>query len=257
MVSPVLPVEAAASGAHPRSSSASYLAWALVLALATTAASILLRVATGSGPMLENLRAESGFYGREWLGVSVVFGVSAWIAGKRLDRARGRRDWYRGKAQHDDLTGFLSPSAFRQAIAASVASAGGRAPLAVLLATVEGLHGVERERGSGLTKAALLHVAAAVRYVAPPDTIISRWGGMEIAMLLPTPGLDLDGVPQRLAERIAERPVLDAGNRIFFRSVVGGYFGPGNLPPERILLKAEEALIEAHRTGKAFHIAAA
>lgn len=234
-----------------------YFAGAVGLALVATVASILLRVAAGQAPSRVAPRELAAFYGCEFLAVSVVFGISGWLAGARLDEARGRRDWYRGKSQHDDLTGFLTPSVFRQEVARSTAAAGGRSPIAVLLATVEGLHRLEREHGSGLTKAILLHVAAAIRHVAPADAVISRWGGMEIAILLPSPSFDLDGLPRRIGERIAERPVLDAGKRVFFRAVVGGYFGPGNVATERILLKAEEALAEAHRTGKPFHITAA
>jgi GGDEF domain-containing protein len=243
-------------GSRP-GSGVTYLAVAVALSMVATLASTLLHAATGHVPLFPSLGGYALFYGCEFIGMSLVFGISAGIAGARLDRARGRTAWYRGKAEHDDLTGFLTPSVFRQAVAGVTASGGSPAPIAILLATVEGLHGFEREHGSGLTKSILLHVAAAIRHVAPPDAVISRWGGMEIAILLPSPAFDLDDLPHRLGDRIARHPVLDVGNRVFCKPVIGGYFGPGNLAPERILRKAEEALAEAHRTGKPVHIAAA
>lgn len=249
------PAESGAEGRRQRSSGAMYLAGAMGLALAATAGSLLLRLATAHVPFRADVREHAVFYAYEFVGASVVFGIFGWIVGARLDRARRRRDWYRDKAEHDDLTGFLTPSAFRRAVALALTSGDIRAPIAVLLATVEGLQGSEREHGSGLTKAVLLHVAAAVRHVAPPDAVVSRWGGLEIAILLPDPSYDLDSLPQRLSERIAERPVLGSGTRFFCKAKVGGYIGPGNLAPERILLRAEEALAEAHRNGKTFQIA--
>ncbi|HWC64886.1 MAG TPA: GGDEF domain-containing protein [Thermoanaerobaculia bacterium] len=234
-----------------------YLAGALILALAATAIALGLRVLTAPVPLREDLRDHGIFYAYGFVGATAVFAVFAWIAGGRLERLRERRDWYRQKAQHDDLTRFLTPSAFRQEVARAVASHDSRTVIAVLLLTVNGLADFERRYGSGMSKAVLLHVAAAVRSVAPPDAVISRWGGLEIAILLPNPGYDLDALPRHLCDRIAERPVFDSGTRFTCRASVGGYVGPSNLPSEKIILKAEEALAQAHRSGKSFEFAVA
>ena len=239
------------------SARALYLAGAVILALAATGIALGLRVLTTSAPVREDIRDHGIFYAYGFVGTTIVFAVFAWIAGDRLERARERRDWYRDKAQHDDLTRFLTPSAFRQEVARAVAAHDPRTAIAVLLLTVNGLADFERKYGGGMSKAVLLHVAAAVRSVAPPDAMISRWGGLEIAILLPNPGYDLNGLPGRLCDRVAERPVFDSGTRFTCRASIGGYAGPASLPAEKIILRAEDALAQAHRSGKTFELAVA
>jgi GGDEF domain-containing protein len=240
-----------------RSTRVVYLAGALLLAIVATAISLGLRLLTAPVPVEQDLREHGVFYAYGFAGATIVFAAFAWMAGNRMDRLRQRRDWYREKAQHDDLTRFLTPSAFRQEVARALASGDSRSAIAVLLLTINGLADFERRYGSGMSKAVLLHVAAAVRSVAPPEAVISRWGGLEIAILLPNPGYDLDGLPKRVCERIAERPVFDSGTRFTCRASMGGYVGPANLPAEKIILMAEEALAQAHRSGKEFEFAVA
>jgi len=220
-------------------------------------AAFFLRILAENIPWRVELREHGYQYAFAFGGTTLLLSLFGGIVGGRIDALRRRRDWYRDKARRDDLTGFLAPSAFRQALARIAEDArGARTPIALLLASVEGAAGAEAEHGSGLTKAILLHVAAAVRRVAPPDAIVSRWGGLEIAILLPNADFRLDELPQRLCDRIGERPVLDAGSRIFCRATVGGYYGVPTIPADRIVLQAQDALAEVHRKGGRVKIAA-
>jgi len=219
-------------------------------------ATFLLRVFVEKIPWRTELRENGYFYAFLVAGTTLLLALFGGIAGGRIDALRLRRDWFRDKARHDDLTGFLTPSAFRQELVRAVErSRETRSPLAVMLAAVEGLAGSEAQHGSGLTKALLLHIAAAVRRVAPPDAIVSRWGGLEVAILLPEAPLRLDELPQRLCEQISERPVMDARTRFFCKANVGAYYGVPEIPHERVLLQAQDALAEARRQGTHVRIA--
>jgi len=244
------------SACSPRSAKARFALIGAALGGIVPTAAFLVRVFVVKVPWRGELREHAFFYAFAFAGTTVLLALFGAVVGGRIDALRLRRDWYRDKARHDDLTGFLAPSAFRQALARIAEDArGARTPIALLLASVEGAAGAEAEHGSGLTKAILLHVAAAVRRVAPPDAIVSRWGGLEIAILLPNADFRLDELPQRLCDRIGERPVLDAGSRIFCRATVGGYYGVPAIPADRIVLQAQDALAEVHRKGGRVKIA--
>ncbi len=220
-------------------------------------AAYLLRVVVEKVPWRTELREHAYFYVFALAATTMLLALFGGSIGGTIDALRRRRDWYRDKSRHDDLTGFLTPSAFRQELSRAIERAREtRTPLAVLLASVDGVPETEAEHGSGLTKAILLHVAAAVRRAAPPDAIVARWGGLELAILLPNAGFRMDDVPQRLCERIGERPVLDARRRFFCKPRIGGYYGIPTLPPERILTQAQAALAEVHRKGESIRIAA-
>ena len=221
----------------------------IVLGSLAPVGSLVLRVVL-QGAGLEDLREHSFFYLYELIGSAVVFGAFGFALGARMDRIRGRRDWYRDKADHDDLTGFLSHTAFRREVARSAeACCEAREPFAVLLIAAGPLPGSETDRGSHSTKAVLLHVAAAVRHVCRAEHAVGRWGGLELAVLLP--GSDpfaAEDLARDLKARVLDRPVFDAGNRTFWQLTIGGVAGVPTLPADRLLLRAQDALGEAHRS---------
>jgi GGDEF domain-containing protein len=221
------------------------------------AAAFLLRVFAEKIPWRTELPDHAYFYLFTLAGTTLLLALFGGTIGGKIDALRRRRDWYRDKSRHDDVTGFLVPSAFRQTLGRVIVDArDSRAPIALLLVAVDGATESEADHGSGLTKAILLHVAAAVRHVSPPDAVVSRWGGMEIAVLLPNADVRLDDIPHRLCERIEERPVFDAGARVFCKATIGGVFGVPSLPVDRALRGAQDALSEAHREGVRARIAA-
>ncbi len=199
---------------------------------------------------MRDLADNQFFYLYELIGSAVVFGLFGFVLGVRVDRLRGRRDWYREKADHDDLTGFLSHTAFRREVASAVDSAReAREPLAILLVAAGPLPGTETDRGSHSTKAVLLHVAAAVRHVCRIEYTVGRWGGLELGLLLPSSDpFEAEELARDLKARVLDRPVFDSGNRTFWQLTVGGVAGVPALPGDRLLARAQDALGEAHRS---------
>jgi GGDEF domain-containing protein len=251
------PLGGEAPARSPHSARGHFALVGAALAGVVPAAALLARVFIGKVPWRIEIREHAFFYLFALGATALLIGLFGAVVGSRIDALRGRRDWYRDKSRHDDLTGFLTPTAFRHELARVIEEArDARSPVAVLLASVDGVPGSETEHGSGRTKAILFHLAAAIRRVAPSDAIVSRWGGFEVAILLPNATLRLDDLPQRLCDRIAERPVVDARRRFFCRARVGGYYGVPTLPPERILMQAQDALAQAHRKGERILISA-
>ncbi|HET9793220.1 MAG TPA: diguanylate cyclase [Thermoanaerobaculia bacterium] len=241
-----------------RSARANFALAGAALGWVVPAAALLARVLIGKVAWRVEIREHAFFYAFAFAATTVLLALFGAVAGSRIDRVRRRRDWYRNKSRHDDLTGFLVPSAFRQALSHVIDEARAeQAPIALLLLAVDGAAGSEAEHGSGLTKSILLHLAAAVRRIAPPDAILARWGGLEIAILLPSAQFRLDELPQKLCEQIAERPVFDAGSRIFCKARVGGYYGVPVLSADRIVLQAQDALAEVYRKGGRIRIGVA
>ena len=188
----------------------------------------------------------------ELVGSATVFGLFGLVLGIRMDRLRTRRNWYREKADHDDLTGFLSHTAFRREVARAAESAreAGQ-PLAILLVAAGALPGFETVRGAHSTKSVLLHVAAAARHACGKESIVGRWGGFELAILLP-PGdvFDAEELARSLRDRVADRPVFDGGIREFWQVTIGGVAGRPTVATDVLLDRAQGALRDAHRSGQ-------
>ena len=243
---------------HGRSARARFALRGAALGWIVPTAAFLLRVFAEKIPWRSELGDHAYFYAFALAGTTLLLALFGGTIGGKIDALRSRRDWYRDKSRHDDLTGFLTPTAFRQELGRAAEQArNARSPIAILLASVDGIPASETEHGSWLTKAILLHVAAAVRRVAPPDAIVSRWGGFEIAILLPNATARLDDLARQLCDRIAERPVVDSRKVFFCRASVGGCQGVPTLPPERVLMQAQDALAEGHRKGEQIRIAEA
>src|SRR5512135_3638380 len=77
-------------------------------------AAFLLRVFVERVPWRTELREHAYFYTFALGGTTLLLALFGGSIGGKIDALRRRRDWYRDKSRHDDLTGFLTPTAFRQ-----------------------------------------------------------------------------------------------------------------------------------------------
>ena len=201
-------------------------------------------------PLARDLTEHAFFYFYQLLGASLAFGVFGFLIGMRVDALRRRRDWYREKADRDDLTGLLAPTAFRRALEGLAEDARQHfETLAILLLGVEGLSGSESERGAATTRAVLLHLASVARKIGGSEAVVGRWGGMEIALLLRNTNYPAaKEVAASLRDAAAERPVMAAGGRTFWIPSIGGVAGSPSASGDVLLRRAQEALQEALRT---------
>jgi diguanylate cyclase (GGDEF)-like protein len=102
----------------------------------------------------------------------------------RLTRELGRLlRQARYDADHDDLTGALSRSAFRGAIEAATKSASEAAPACLLLFDLDGFGVVNKALGHAAGDVLLASVGERLRTVAGPRRVVGRLGGDEFAVL--------------------------------------------------------------------------
>lgn len=244
--SPVRP-----GAARRKSARVSFALVGLLAGLALPAATIALRFAVSHADFSPDVFAHRVFYLSEVVAAAVIGAAFGSVAGARLDAVRNRRDWYREKSDHDDETGLLAPSAFRRALGGAIERArSSRQPMTLLLIGIEGIAGAENERGPQLTRAVLLHAASAIRHVCSPADPVGRRGGVEIAVVLDDCNSHAaERVAFAIQERIADRPVLDAGNRTSWKGLAAGVSGIPEATAETLLHRAQEALATVHAAG--------
>lgn len=165
--------------------------------------------------------------------------------GQAFSQAQLRRA--RELAATDSLTGLANHRAFRDALTARAAEArrnGGR--LAILFCDVDRFKDVNDRHGHGVGDLVLHRIATAVRSVARTEDVVARYGGDELALLLPG------------ADRAA---AMDVGARLRerVRAVEGGLdidltVGVALLPehgadPEILVARADAAMYAGKRLG--------
>ncbi len=92
----------------------------------------------------------------------------------------------RWDADHDDLTGVLSRSAFRRELERASAAAHARAPLSLLLLDLDGFGVVNKTSGHATGDALLTSFGERLREQAGSHGLVGRLGGDEFAILTPS-----------------------------------------------------------------------
>lgn len=117
----------------------------------------------------------------------------------------------RHEADHDDLTGLLSRSAFRAALERAAGEAQPEAPVALLLIDLDGFGKVNKVHGHAAGDSVLAAAGNRLARAVDADCTVGRLGGDEFAIIVP--GLGAMPVAQRLLKRLAagdehdDRPV--------------------------------------------------
>jgi diguanylate cyclase (GGDEF)-like protein len=231
------------------------LKYALVgIALATGApgGALAIRLAEGVRDLHAEFREFGFFYLYDLIGTSIVFGASGFVAGRRVDELRRRRDRFQHLAETDYLTALPNDRAFRQHYQrAEEAARRSREPIALLLVDVDNLKAINDQFGHALGSSALAHVADAIRASKREEDMAARWGGDEFTVLMPGASL---AAAERVAQSILaelERHPLRAGRALHTTTVsIGIATGSPNCPLDEIFSRADRALYRAKARGR-------
>jgi diguanylate cyclase (GGDEF)-like protein len=154
------------------------------------------------------------------------------------------------QAARDPKTALLNMRGFRDAATDELARAERfERPLAVLLADVDDMRGINNEHGHLTGDAALSTVAEAIRTTTRDFDLCARFGGDEFVLLLPeTTREDAEGLAARLEERLANEVVAvgSVSTRVGI-SIGIAALGPGTTTLDELLQCADASMYEAKR----------
>ncbi len=225
----------------------------VVLGVGAPAGALLLRVLTGAGDALAEVRSNSFFYLYELIGTCAVFGLAGLFAGLRAEKLRRGRDHYQELSKRDPLTGLANAKAFEDHYRRSVERAGRFGePLSLLLIDVDKLKGLNDRFGHSCGSAALVHVAGAVAACKRADDVAARWGGDEFTLLMP--GADAAAArrqAQALLDRLKGAPMLHGGLSHAVSVTIGSASLTSGGPGDSLFDHADAALYAGKRAGGA------
>lgn len=159
------------------------------------------------------------------------------------------------QAQHllhqDDLTPLLNRRGFRRACdqrAGDVKDA----PACCVMVDLDGFKAINDRHGHPVGDAALIHFAATLRRHMRPSDTIARLGGDEFALILSNcSGSDARTMLERLRDALAAAPLPASGSTVFLRFSAGIAERHADESLAQALERADAALLDAKRQGKA------
>lgn len=174
-----------------------------------------------------------------------------------ITQARATEEAFRQRTRHDDLTGLLNRSAFKDALgAAIVAGAVTGSSGMVLMLDLDNFKFINDTMGHDTGDRVLKSVAEALGAVVGPDESLARLGGDEFAILLPNVG-DSDMLCER-AEAINARlcePIDLQGRSLTTRASIGAVQFPKHGTEAVDLMKnADIALYAAKAFGRGGYV---
>ncbi|HUT74055.1 MAG TPA: sensor domain-containing diguanylate cyclase [Armatimonadota bacterium] len=154
----------------------------------------------------------------------------------------------------DELTGLYHRSEFRRLLTAEVEAARvNGAPIAVVLFDVDGMRGINSEHGHAAGDAVLLAFADLLRRYVRSQDIVARFGGDELAVLLPHGGIDAArAVSTRVCQAMAHREFRFEGeDEAHCVTLCAGAVVAREMPSnaDQLIGRADEALFEAREAG--------
>ena len=160
------------------------------------------------------------------------------------------------QAQHllhqDDLTPLLNRRGFRRACDRWA----GNGPVAMsascVMIDLDGFKAINDRHGHPIGDAALVHFAATLRRHLRPTDTIARLGGDEFALILMNcSGSDARMLLERLQQALAASPLLIPDGAVPLRFSAGVAELHADESLEQVLERADAALLDAKRQGKA------
>lgn len=179
------------------------------------------------------------------------------VQARDITRARAIEDGFRQRTRHDDLTGLLNRSAFKEVLGQKIAdhAVTGNSGM-VLMLDLDNFKFINDTMGHDTGDRVLQSVARALRSVIGADDDLARLGGDEFAVLLPGVG-DSDTLRER-AESINARlrqPVEIQGRSLLTRASIGAVQFPKHGSVAVDLLKnADIALYAAKAFGRGGYV---
>jgi diguanylate cyclase (GGDEF)-like protein len=159
----------------------------------------------------------------------------------------------RQHADLDSLTGLANRRTFEERLRSECARAlRYQRPLALLLLDLDHFKEINDSHGHSAGDAVLSAVGQLVRATVRDADVPARFGGEELAVLMPETGLPeaLD-VAERLRRLIAGRSIRVGGSAITVRASAGVSAFPACVAePEALILSADEALYAAKAAGR-------
>ena len=160
------------------------------------------------------------------------------------------------QAQHllhqDDLTPLLNRRGFRRACDQWAGGGVKDASACCVMVDLDGFKAINDRHGHPVGDAALIHFAATLRRHMRPIDTIARLGGDEFALILSNcSGSDARKMLERLRDALAVTPLPASGSTVFLRFSAGIAERDANESLAQALERADAALLDAKRQGKA------
>ena len=150
-------------------------------------------------------------------------------------------------ASVDPLTGLATRRELERALAALPADA----DVGLVLVDVDRFKGLNDTFGHPVGDAALVHIAGLVRGVVRDGDTVARWGGDEIAVLLPAPALEVIARATALHAEVRDTPLTWADQVVPLTVSVGVAHAPqGSGDLARLYAAADAALYDAKQGGR-------
>ncbi|MFL5542942.1 MAG: GGDEF domain-containing protein, partial [Longimicrobiaceae bacterium] len=155
-------------------------------------------------------------------------------------------------ATRDSLTGLVRRAVFEEQLRIEAARfSRGRATFSVLLIDVDDFKRVNDRFGHAAGDEVLRAIAAAVRGAVREGDTVSRYGGEELAVLLPdTPAEGAAAAGEKLRAAVAALAVDAGGETLSVTVSVGAAEMEPGLDPSRLVARADDALYRAKSLGK-------
>ena len=155
-------------------------------------------------------------------------------------------------ATRDSLTGLVRRAVFEEQLRAEAARfARGRETFSVLLIDVDDFKRVNDRWGHATGDEVLRAIAAAIRGSVREGDTVARYGGEELAVLLPdTPAEGAAAAGEKLRAAVAALAVEAAGEPLRVTVSVGAAEMEPGTDPSRLVARADTALYRAKSLGK-------
>ncbi len=185
--------------------------------------------------------------------VGVLLAITTWLLVRAGERTARLTDKLREQAAIDPLTGLVTRRVLDDAARSVLTSSDGDGGTSLILLDVDRFKHINDTWGHPAGDAALTHLADVLRSHSRPDTVLSRLGGDELAMLLP--GCPYDVALRRaweLVEAVRTSPMtLPHGDQVALSISVGVAHAPVHADSlQGLYTAADLSLYDAKRNGR-------